>query len=85
MVTFLALNTSSITLVPATIIAVRVALGSANPTEIVAPTILASACATVVAVAAAKLLERLPVFRRGRSPAPPAGDGSAAARDEARP
>jgi len=63
MVTFLALNTSSITLVPATIIAVRVTLGSANPTEIVAPTILASACATVVAVTAAKLLERLPAFR----------------------
>jgi spore maturation protein A len=63
MVAFLALNTSSITLVPATIIAVRVTLGSANPTEIVAPTILASACATVVAVTAAKLLERLPAFR----------------------
>jgi len=63
MVTFLALNTSSITLVPATIIAVRATLGSANPTEIVAPTILASACATVVAVTAAKLLERLPAFR----------------------
>lgn len=63
MVTFLALNTSSITLVPATIIAVRVTLGSANPTEIVVPTILASACATVVAVTAAKLLERLPAFR----------------------
>jgi len=63
MVTFLALNTSSVTLVPATIIAVRVALGSANPTEIVAPTILASVCATVVAVAAARLLRRLPPFR----------------------
>ncbi len=70
MVTFLALNTSSITLVPATIIAVRVTLGSANPTEIVAPTILASACATVVAVGAAKLLERLPVFRVAAPPAP---------------
>lgn len=67
MVTFLALNTSSITLVPATIIAVRVTLGSANPTEIVAPTILASACATVVAVTAAKLLERLPAFRAAGS------------------
>jgi spore maturation protein A len=73
MVTFLALNTSSITLVPATVIAVRVALGSANPTEIVAPTILASACATVVAVSAAKLLERLPAFRSA-GPAAPADD-----------
>ncbi len=78
MVTFLALNTSSITLVPATIIAVRVTLGSANPTEIVAPTILASACATVVAVTAAKLLERLPAFRASgaaaRDGAPPNGE-----------
>ncbi len=70
MVTFLALNTSSITLVPATIIAVRVTLGSANPTEIVAPTILASGCATVVAVTAAKLLSRLPIFRAAGPPAP---------------
>jgi spore maturation protein A len=79
MVTFLALNTSSITLVPVTIIAVRVTLGSANPTEIIAPTILASACATVVAVTAAKLLERLPAFRAAGPPArdggPPDGEG----------
>ncbi len=72
MVTFLALNTSSVTLVPATIIAVRVTLGSANPTEIVAPTVMASACATVVAVTAAKLLGRLPAFRTPPPPAEPA-------------
>jgi spore maturation protein A len=63
MVTFLAINTSCITLVPATIIAVRTSLGSANPVEIVAPTVAASACATVVAVAAARLLRRLPAYR----------------------
>lgn len=83
MVTFLALNTSSITLVPATIIAVRVTLGSANPTEIVAPTILASACATVVAVAAARALERLPLFHVAEPPPPAANTGSAGERDEA--
>jgi spore maturation protein A len=63
MVTFLALNTTCITLIPATIIAVRAQLGSANPAEIIVPTVLASATATVVAVTAARLLERLPVFR----------------------
>jgi len=62
-VTFLALNTACITVVPATIIAVRVSLGSAHPTEIVAPTFLASCCATLVAVAAAKLFARLRPFR----------------------
>lgn len=63
MVMFLALNTSCITLVPATIIGVRVALGSANPTAVVGPTILASAIATVVAATVARLLSRLPAFR----------------------
>lgn len=43
MCTFLALNTSCIVLIPATIIGVRVAAGSANPAEIVAPTIFATA------------------------------------------
>lgn len=62
-VTFLALNTASITLVPATIIAVRVTLGSEDPTAVVAPTVLASACATVAAVTAATLLARIPPFR----------------------
>lgn len=74
-VTFLALNTACITVVPATIIAVRVSLGSANPTEIVVPTIVASACATLVAVTAARVLARLRPFRLP----PPAGD------DEERP
>ncbi len=76
MVTFLALNTSCVTLVPATMIAVRVALGSANPAEIVVPTILASGCATVAALTAAKVLGRLPAFRvgPGAGAAPPAAE-----------
>lgn len=69
-VTFLALNTACITVVPATIIAVRVTLGSADPTAIVVPTILASCCATLVAVTAARLLARWRVFRLP----PPEGD-----------
>ncbi|MBD3289923.1 nucleoside recognition protein [candidate division KSB1 bacterium] len=63
MATFLALNTGSITLIPATIIGVRVSLGSSNPTEIIGTTIFASACATVFAVSATKLLQRLPAFK----------------------
>lgn len=69
-VTFLALNTACITVVPATIIAVRVTLGSADPTAIVVPTIVASCCATLVAVTAARLLARLQPFRLP----PPEGD-----------
>lgn len=71
-VTFLALNTACITVVPATMIGVRVSLGSAQPTEIVLPTVLASLCATLVAVTAARLLRRLGPFRL---PPPPSQEG----------
>jgi spore maturation protein A len=50
MITFIAVNTAAITLVPATIIALRVASGSRNPTNVVAPTILVTACSLVVAI-----------------------------------
>lgn len=50
MCTFLALNTSCLTLVPATIIGVRVGLGSSNPSEIVGPTIFATAISMTVAI-----------------------------------
>lgn len=63
MVVFLGLNTGSITLIPATILAVRVKLGSAAPWEIIGTTIFASTCATITAVTFAKLFQRLPMFR----------------------
>lgn len=50
MCTFLALNTSCITLLPATIIGVRASFHSVNPTEIVGPCILATAAAMTVGV-----------------------------------
>lgn len=56
MCTFLAVNTSSFTLVPTTVIALRAATGSANPTEIVGATIFAAFCSTTVAVLADRLL-----------------------------
>jgi spore maturation protein A len=64
MCTFLAINTAGLTLIPATAIAVRVAAGSSNPTVIVGTTIVGGICSTVVGVLAAKLLQRLPVFRK---------------------
>ncbi|MDK2984654.1 MAG: spore maturation protein [Clostridia bacterium] len=50
MCTFLALNTACITLIPATIIGIRVSAGSNNPAEIVGTTIFATGCSTVVAI-----------------------------------
>jgi len=64
MVMFLGINTASITLIPATIIGLRVAMKSANPAEIIGTTIFASTCATITAVIAVKLLGKLRAFRK---------------------
>jgi spore maturation protein SpmA len=63
MCTFLAINTSSIQLIPATAIAILAANNSTNPTAIVGTSIIATTCAAVSAVTAAKLLQNLPMFR----------------------
>jgi spore maturation protein A len=61
---FLAINTSSLQLVPAGAIALLAAGGSSDPTAIVFPAIIATICSTVVGVVAAKLLSRLRRFRQ---------------------
>jgi spore maturation protein A len=58
MVTFLALTTSGVQLIPATMIGVLAAAGSQQPTAIIAPSIIATFIGTVAAVAAAKVLQR---------------------------
>jgi spore maturation protein A len=52
MCTLLAINTSSITLIPTTIIAIRMSYGSVNPTEIIGTTLLATIVATIAALMA---------------------------------
>jgi spore maturation protein A len=59
MVTFMALNTSGVQLIPATMIGVLAAAGSIQPTAIIAPSLIATFIGTVAAVVTAKLLERL--------------------------
>ncbi len=63
MATFLAINTSSVTLIPATVIAVRSSAGSQHPSEILGAVILATTISTAVAILSVKLLQRLPIFR----------------------
>lgn len=58
MVTFLVLNTSGITLVPAIVIGLRAQYGSANPGDILLPTILASTAALVVGLTVDALVRR---------------------------
>lgn len=63
MVLFLAINTAGLAILPSGVIGVRAALGSLDATGIFFPTWFASASATVVGVAAALLLSRLPRYR----------------------
>ena len=64
MVTFLAINTSSVTLISSSIIAYRSAAGAANPADVIGPTIIATAVSTTVAIIASKVLEKLPKYKR---------------------
>lgn len=62
MCTLLALNTASITLIPTTLIAIRLNYHSANPTEIVGSTLLATAIATMAAIIADRWYRRKTTF-----------------------
>jgi spore maturation protein A len=58
MVTFMALTTSGVQLVPANMIGILAAAGSKNPTAIIGTTLAATFIGTVAAVIAAKVLQR---------------------------
>ena len=54
----LAMNTAGFQLIPATVIAVLIAVGYKNPTEIIAPTLLVTSIAFVSAIALAKIFQK---------------------------
>jgi spore maturation protein A len=56
---FLAINTASLQLVPTTVIALRASAHSTDPAGILLPTLMSTLCALTVAIAVAKLLERV--------------------------
>ncbi len=58
MVLFLAINTSSVTLLPTGVIALRASAGSMDPAGILPTTLFATACSTVAAIGAALLYRR---------------------------
>jgi spore maturation protein SpmB len=62
MCTFLAINTSSIQLIPATTVGILSAAGAANPTSIIGTAFIATLCSTIAGIVAVKSLERLPWF-----------------------
>lgn len=60
---FLAINTSSVQLIPTTAIAFLAANGSSNPTSVIFSSLIATICSTFVGIFAAKRLSRLPLFK----------------------
>jgi spore maturation protein A len=68
MVTFLCINTGGLILIPATAIAVRASAGSANPGIIIGTSIFGAGCATVAGVVAARILQRLPRYKKDLEP-----------------
>ena len=58
MCTFLAMNTAGFQIIPATVIAILVAVGSKNPTDIILPTMIVTSIAFVSAIVIAKVFQR---------------------------
>lgn len=67
MCTLLAMNTAGWQLVPTTVIAILVACGAKNPTEIILPTLLVTTIAFIAAIIGVKLLEKLNFNSGGKS------------------
>ncbi|MBF0418020.1 MAG: spore maturation protein [Magnetococcales bacterium] len=71
MALFLAINTSSVTLVPTSVIALRASVGSVDPAAILSTTLFATFFSTSVAILAAKFLQSVsPVEPFGYADAP---------------
>jgi len=58
MATFLAINTSSVTIIPATVIAIRASAGATHAAEIIGPTIVATTVSTAVGILASRFFQR---------------------------
>lgn len=58
MITFLVINTSGVTIVPTTIISMRLMHGSAEPTKIVLACLISTACSTIGGIVVDRFLAR---------------------------
>ena len=63
MCTFLAINTSSMQLIPATAIAFLAANGSLHPSSVILSSIIATSASTIVGITAVKQLAKLPCYQ----------------------
>ncbi|MBP1597745.1 MAG: nucleoside recognition protein [Acidobacteria bacterium] len=64
---FLAMNTASVQIIPATMISLMASAGSTNPTAIIGTTLIATTIALLSGLAAAKLLESVRFFSAARA------------------
>ena len=63
MCTFLAINTSSVQLIPTTAVAILAVNGARNPWSIIGSAFLATCCACAAGLISVKLLEKLPIYK----------------------
>lgn len=63
MCTFLAINTSSVQIIPATAIAFLAASGSQHPTSVIVSALIATTVSTLVALVSVKRLSKLPFYQ----------------------
>lgn len=68
MVLFLAINTSGLSILPTGVMGVRASAGSVDPFGIMAPTLFSTLAATVVAITATKLYQRMSRFSLDNEP-----------------
>jgi spore maturation protein SpmB len=62
MCTFLAINTSSVQLIPATAVGILAAAGATHPTSIIGTALVATTYSFLTGIISVKLLQRLPMF-----------------------
>ena len=62
MCTFLAINTRSVQLIPATAVGILAAAGATHPTSIIGTALVATSCSFLTGIISVKLLQRLPMF-----------------------
>ncbi|MHA1539767.1 MAG: nucleoside recognition domain-containing protein [Alphaproteobacteria bacterium] len=61
---FMVMNTSSVTLLPVTIFMYRAQLGSANPTSVFIPILLATSISTLVGILSVAFVQKIKIFDR---------------------
>lgn len=76
MCTFLAINTSSVQLIPATAIAFLIANDSHDPGIVIITSLFATACSTIVALVVVKNLEKWPYFNKNKTEKTPGIQGA---------